>query len=262
MWVFTTIGFFSVVQKPGESVLTVRSRARADLDRLRDEYLPTLGPTTDKEGTDYPYRARVPRADFAIAMLELSKDIDYSNFKSAVASRMGSARSHVYHDVWKALLSLEGHEKAPRRKDVAPSAGRRSRKRSAYGGVVVDSEGRILLREPTDHYGGYVWTFPKGDAEEGEAPEQAALREVREEAGVAARVRAPIDEWFEGDTSRTKFFLMDLVEDVGDYGRETQSVRWVSLDEAASLIGQTRSQRGRARDLRVLEVVRRLLADG
>lgn len=185
MWVFTTEGFFSVVQKPGESVLTVRSRARDDLDRLRDTHLPTLGPTIDEAGTDYPYRARVPRADFAIAMLEASRAIDYSSFKNAVAAQMGSERAHVYHDVWQALLKLEkAHSKSqpkpqpksqskseprstPRRPSPSPA---RSGKRAAFGGVVVDAEGRVLLREPADHFGGYVWTFPKGRPDANESP--------------------------------------------------------------------------------------------
>jgi hypothetical protein len=34
MWLFTTIGFLSVVQKNGEQRLTVRARSSADLDRL------------------------------------------------------------------------------------------------------------------------------------------------------------------------------------------------------------------------------------
>ena len=36
MWLFTTIGFFSVVRKPGETKLTVRARVAADLARLTE----------------------------------------------------------------------------------------------------------------------------------------------------------------------------------------------------------------------------------
>ena len=53
----------------------------------------------------------------------------------------------------------------------------------AFGGVLVREDGKILLREPKGHYGGYVWTFPKGRADEGESAREAALREVREETG-------------------------------------------------------------------------------
>ncbi|MBI4704877.1 MAG: hypothetical protein HY744_27550 [Deltaproteobacteria bacterium] len=42
MWLFTSFGFFSVVQKPGEEGLTVRARVRSDLERPREQYLPGL----------------------------------------------------------------------------------------------------------------------------------------------------------------------------------------------------------------------------
>ena len=57
MWLFTKFGFYSVVQKPGEDCLTVRSRVREDLDPLREQYLPNLGQTLDHVETDYPFRA-------------------------------------------------------------------------------------------------------------------------------------------------------------------------------------------------------------
>lgn len=61
------------------------------------------------------------------------------------------------------------------------------------GGIVVKGRGadlRVLLvtakRQPSQ------WVFPKGHIEEGETTEQAAIREVEEEAGVVAEVAAPI----------------------------------------------------------------------
>lgn len=57
---------------------------------------------------------------------------------------------------------------------------------------MIDSSSRILLREPFGHYGGYVWSFPKGHAEPGETDEEAVLREVRKETGVVARIVARI----------------------------------------------------------------------
>ena len=37
--------------------------------------------------------------------------------------------------------------------------------KARYGGVIFNSRGEVLLREPTNHYDGYVWTFPKGAPE-------------------------------------------------------------------------------------------------
>jgi 8-oxo-dGTP diphosphatase len=129
----------------------------------------------------------------------------------------------------------------------------------AYGGVVVDGAGRVLLREPAGHYDGYVWTFPKGRPACGETPEQAALREVREETGYRARIVKPVPGVFLGGTTLNVYFLMAPVEQAGPPDWETQAVRWASLDEARYLIGQTVNPLGRARDLAVLEAVARLL---
>lgn len=112
MWLFTPIGFFSIVQKAGTSDLTVRTRVAADLDRLRTEYLPQLSATVENAGTDYPYRATVGHEAFAGCLAALARDIDYANFKNEVARRMGHERAAVYGEVWNALLQLEHDEGA------------------------------------------------------------------------------------------------------------------------------------------------------
>lgn len=56
-------------------------------------------------------------------------------------------------------------------------------------GVIVQRGDRVLLgkRRSTSHGDG-VWQFPGGHLEWGETPEQCALREVREETGLAVRI--------------------------------------------------------------------------
>lgn len=107
MWLFTSIGFYSAVQKPGDDFLTVRARVGKDLDNLRQRYMPDLGATVAGGGTDYPFRATISHAAFAAGLAELAKDIDYTNFKSEVGRQMGYERAHVYGDVWHSLLKLE-----------------------------------------------------------------------------------------------------------------------------------------------------------
>lgn len=106
MWIFTTFGFFSIVQKPGDEQLTVRARAKADLDALRSQYLPSLSATIEGAGTDYRYRATVPRADVAEAMSRIVADLTYANFKSEVARRAGHARAKHYSRVWDVMYDL------------------------------------------------------------------------------------------------------------------------------------------------------------
>lgn len=86
--------------------------------------------------------------------------------------------------------------------------------RSAGGLVVLSS--RILLIATQK---GRRWQLPKGHIEEGETPEQAAIREVREETGVTARVVAPlpgVEYWFveKGPCrvhKKVDYFLLDYV---------------------------------------------------
>jgi 8-oxo-dGTP pyrophosphatase MutT (NUDIX family) len=102
------------------------------------------------------------------------------------------------------------------------------------GGVVVRQEGDHLTfllvtarRQPS------LWVFPKGHIESGETVEQAAVREVLEEAGVEATVVAPI-----GATEfrnargqvRAQFYLMDFVSE-GTPGENRRRI-WATADEA------------------------------
>ena len=107
MWITTTIGFFSVVQKRNTDHVTIRARARGDLDRLREHYLPELSETLDHVGTDYPYRATATHEQWAEAMRRLCMDLDYDNFKNAVARDMGWTRERVYHNVWSTLRTID-----------------------------------------------------------------------------------------------------------------------------------------------------------
>jgi hypothetical protein len=110
MWLMTPLGFFSVVRKPGDTHLTVRARARADLGALREGYLPTLTPTVTGAGTDYPHRGTCSAAAWAQALGAMAQDLDYSNFKSTVAQRHGPRRAKVYGQVWQQLLAIEREE--------------------------------------------------------------------------------------------------------------------------------------------------------
>ena len=110
MWIVTDFGFFSVVQKPGDEkdgMLTVRARVKGDLERLREEYLPSLGSITESRTNDYRFRARAPRSDVAAAMAQAVDSIRYDNFKSQVRKTQGAKRETILHGVWHALLQLQ-----------------------------------------------------------------------------------------------------------------------------------------------------------
>src|SRR5215510_8175203 len=76
-------------------------------------------------------------------------------------------------------------------------------KADAYGGVLVNAKGEVLLREPTGYFGDYAWAFANGKPHKGEKPDQAALRIVREETGYCARIITPIPLAFGGQEPNT-----------------------------------------------------------
>ena len=110
------------------------------------------------------------------------------------------------------------------------------------GGVVVRGSDCIVI-VPTRRAvrGGQVLALPKGHPENGESPSDAAVREVREEAGVEATVREKLGDvqyWYQRDgvriAKRVTFFLLDYVSgEVDDHDHEVEHARWIALDEAA-----------------------------
>jgi ADP-ribose pyrophosphatase YjhB (NUDIX family) len=73
-----------------------------------------------------------------------------------------------------------------------PAAGASPQLVPCVGAVVHDAAGRLLLiqRGHDPHRGS--WTLPGGRVEGGETPEQAIVREVREETGLDVRVGAVV----------------------------------------------------------------------
>ena len=104
------------------------------------------------------------------------------------------------------------------------------------GGVVVRRDGlelRFLLVTARRQPG--LWVFPKGHIEPGETPEQAAVREVLEEAGVVATIGDPV-----GATEfrsargqvRAQFYLMEFVSEGPPAPGEDRRRAWLTGDEA------------------------------
>src|SRR5271163_433999 len=111
------------------------------------------------------------------------------------------------------------------------------------GGVVV-RDGQVVVIVPTRRAadGSRVLALPKGHVDPGEAPIEAATREVREETGVVGEPVCELGEsryWYRRD-GRTigksvAFYLFTYVEgDTEDHDDEVEEVRWIGLQEAQS----------------------------
>lgn len=122
-------------------------------------------------------------------------------------------------------------------------------KKQAAGCLVVEPDGRIWLVSPTNEFGGYKNTFPKGGVENGLSHQQNAMKEVFEEAGLQVKIHSFLGD-FEGDTSSTRYYIAHRTggepwkTDTDATGfKETDNVKLVSLDEAKSILNKSRDQK-------------------
>lgn len=116
------------------------------------------------------------------------------------------------------------------------------------GGVVYRDVGTTIEIVIVQVVSEMRWQLPKGIIDEGESTEDAAIREVREEAGVEAELVAPIDRieyWFTADHDGERrryhkfvhFFLMKYMSgDVVDHDDEVAESRWVTIDRALEML--------------------------
>jgi 8-oxo-dGTP pyrophosphatase MutT (NUDIX family) len=120
----------------------------------------------------------------------------------------------------------------------------RNARATSAGGVVhrpVDHHREILLvhrRVPR------LWALPKGTPDRGETIVETALREVREETGIAVEAEDPLGDisyFFVRDRTRfhktVHFFLMRPVGGgIELHDHEFDEVRWFQIEEALQIM--------------------------
>ena len=84
-------------------------------------------------------------------------------------------------------------------------------------GVILIESGKVALIE-RQRAGNHYFVFPGGGVDEGESPEQAAVREAEEELGLQVRIQQKIVEMNFGE-SRHFYFRVERVG--GEFGTGT-----------------------------------------
>jgi len=118
---------------------------------------------------------------------------------------------------------------------------RRQAKPSVAACYIV-RDGRLLMVKRRVRQGTLVWAGPSGDIEPGETPEQAAIREVREEVGIEIEVLERLGDRMQPATGRHLIYLAcrvvageptvvdhEEISDVDWAGWDTVQARWASL---------------------------------
>lgn len=203
MWLFTKLGFFSVVcarldggkGRPDVTRLMIRARNPDHLSALKQAFPEQLGSTEIvlSDRTDYPARIFVPKDVFARSVLPvLAMQIDYDNFKSEL-TRSGQ---HKYHDacssVWGVMLRLQ----PPRRREFVEPYERPSR----FLDHDFDRRTHAPKNEPRK---------PKGDPESIDLPD-------------ADRVVVLVGEWSVGGHVMAERYIF---ENLDQYRRTRMAVR-------------------------------------
>ena len=100
MWIMHSDCFLSIVSKDcGPAELLVRARRNGDIEKV----FPSAKVIKDA-GTDYLYRAVIPRDAVKQAVAAMIDDIDYPNFKDSVEDKSLHA---AYVGVWCAMAGLQ-----------------------------------------------------------------------------------------------------------------------------------------------------------
>lgn len=116
------------------------------------------------------------------------------------------------------------------------------------GGIVLNHVGKdakiiLISRKKEGLASEVVWCLPKGKIEKSEKPQQAALREVREETEVKAEVIKEIGKinyWYYKKKGvrcykTVYFYIMRLKSGkIGTESFEVNDVKWFKIDDAIS----------------------------
>jgi 8-oxo-dGTP pyrophosphatase MutT (NUDIX family) len=126
----------------------------------------------------------------------------------------------------------------------------------SYGVVPVYKDGdglRVLVVHQISYRGDDFWIFPKGHAEVGEAPAEAASRELIEETGITA---ITLDEANKFEVSysfvhegvrieKTVIYFLGIVSDIATHisqPHEIKEIKWCTFEEAEALLTHKNSK--------------------
>lgn len=108
----------------------------------------------------------------------------------------------------------------------------------AAGGIVFRVSPKGNLKVLLAHRPQYDdWGFPKGKADEGETPEETAVREVLEETGYSCRIVAPVGTTryrINGGAKEVHWFAMRPLPNSPGFkkNREVDAIKWVTRKKA------------------------------
>lgn len=106
----------------------------------------------------------------------------------------------------------------------------------AAGVVTLEPDGRVWLVAPTNGFGGYKLTFPKGKLDPGVGRRESACKEAWEESGLRVELTAFLID-VPRSTSYTRYYLARRIGGTPvDMGWESQAVWLVPRPQLAAVV--------------------------
>jgi hypothetical protein len=101
MWLFAKEGFLSIVEnRNNKDQFLVRARIKGDIEK----YFPD-SKVIEGGGTDYLYRAFIPKSEVLAVVSKMVCDIDYDNYKANISD--SRRRHNFYVRVWTVMQSMQ-----------------------------------------------------------------------------------------------------------------------------------------------------------
>ena len=119
----------------------------------------------------------------------------------------------------------------------------------AAGVVVREADGRVWVVAPSNAFGGYQATFPKGGMD-GKSPKATALLEAFEETGLQVRLTGFLVD-VQRSTSYTRYFLGERI------GGNPAAMGWESQAVMLAPVALLRQVLNSPRDLPIIEALKK-----
>lgn len=111
-------------------------------------------------------------------------------------------------------------------------------KKAASGVIIHEPDGRVWLTKPTNAYGGYKYTLPKGSAEDDLSLQQNAVKEAYEETGLHVQITGHAGD-YERDTSVGRYYHAKRIGgSPNDAGWESEGVTLAHPQDMHSLLNK------------------------
>ncbi len=129
-----------------------------------------------------------------------------------------------------APTSIDGWEDVPGQAEIdEPEFDCPEHLDAAAGVLIQEPDGRVWLVSPTNGYGGYRNTFPKGRADDGLSLQATAIKEAFEESGLQVEITGHLGDFARTQTYTRYYFARRVGGTPAAMGWESQAVRLAPL---------------------------------